>query len=64
MKLALDTEACVGHGRCYALAADIFDADDRGHCVIQVSGEIPPEVEAVARTGVDNCPENALRLVD
>ena len=25
---------CVGHGRCYELAPDVFGDDERGHCVV------------------------------
>ena len=32
MNVVLDSEACVGHGRCYALAPEVYDADDEGHC--------------------------------
>lgn len=62
MKVSLDAGACVGHGRCYALAPELFDADDDGHCVIRDPGELPAELEDAARRAVANCPEDALRL--
>jgi ferredoxin len=62
MKLRLDNDLCVGHGRCYALAPELFDADDRGHCVLKYEGDIPVELETAARTGSENCPEDALIL--
>ena len=31
MKIHLDNEVCSGHGRCYTLAPDVFDADDEGY---------------------------------
>ncbi len=61
MKIFLDTEACVGHGRCYALAPEVFGPDDMGHCEILVAEPNPDQQEA-ARTGVSNCPEDALRI--
>ena len=61
MKLRLDTEACTGHGRCYSLAPDVFAPDDVGHCVLLVE-DVPPELLAAARLGVENCPERALEL--
>jgi len=61
MRIVLDSERCVGHGRCYSLAPDLFDADERGHCVVRVA-EVPPAFESSARTGVTNCPERALRI--
>ena len=61
MKLTVDQGACTGHGRCYVLAPDVFDADDVGHSVLRIDGEIPAELESQARTAVDNCPERAIR---
>jgi len=57
----LDADACVGHGRCYALAPDVFDADDQGHCVIRNPDQaVPLTLVDQARQAVANCPENAL----
>lgn len=61
MRLSLDTEACVGHGRCYALAPEIFDCDDQGHAVLKLQ-DVPREHEGDARAAVSNCPEAALSL--
>ena len=61
MRLLLDAERCQGHGRCYMLAPDLFDADDVGHCVLLVD-EVPAGLEADAKNGVDNCPEQALSI--
>jgi ferredoxin len=63
VRIVLDTERCQGHGRCYSLAPDLFDSDDVGHCVLLVD-VVPEGHEADARTGADNCPEQALALVD
>ncbi|MDQ6854482.1 MAG: ferredoxin [Actinomycetota bacterium] len=61
MKVRVDTELCVGHGRCYALAPDVFEADDRGHCL--VPGEVvAPDLEEKARIGEQNCPEHAIAI--
>jgi len=61
MKVAVDLAACVGHGRCYALAPDVFGPDDRGHCEVLVA-DVPPELEEQARTGEANCPERVITL--
>jgi ferredoxin len=61
MRIVLDEDRCQGHGRCYSLAPDLFDADDRGHCVLLVT-EVPAGLEAQAASGIDNCPELALSL--
>jgi ferredoxin len=63
MRIRLDPEACQGHGRCYSLAPDLFDADDYGHCVLLVES-VPAERAADATSAVENCPEQALALED
>jgi ferredoxin len=63
VKVTIDAERCTGHGRCYALAPEVFEPDDEGHSVL-ILEEIPPELEAKARIGVDNCPEQAISIVD
>ncbi len=61
MKLRVDLEVCVGHGRCYELAPDVFDEDERGYCVLR--HETPPaELEAQARRAAANCPEGAIEI--
>jgi ferredoxin len=63
VRIRLDADRCQGHGRCYVLAPDLFDADDYGHCVLLVD-EVPAGREDHARSGVENCPEQALSLED
>lgn len=61
MRIVLDEQACTGHGRCYALAPELFDADDVGHSVVLLA-DVPPELEGQARQAAANCPENAITL--
>jgi len=61
VRIVFDEAACTGHGRCYALAPHVFDADDQGHCVVKVV-EVAGELEADARVAVANCPEAALSI--
>jgi ferredoxin len=61
MKVRVDAELCVGHGRCYALAPDVFAPDDFGHCEILVE-DVDGALVDLARLGVDNCPEQAITL--
>ncbi len=63
MKVRVDAATCQGHGRCYALAPDVFESDDHGHCMV-IDAELTPEQEAAARAGADNCPEDAITLTD
>ncbi len=63
MRLKLDEARCVGHGRCYVLAPEVFEDDDRGHCVVRREA-VPAHMAEDARRGVQNCPEGALSIVD
>jgi ferredoxin len=63
MRIKLDTDRCTGHGRCYALGAPVFEADDDGYCMMPAE-EVPAGLEDAARRGVLNCPERALSIVD
>jgi ferredoxin len=61
MRVRVDREKCVGHGRCYVLAPEVFADDERGHCVV-LAAEVPGELEAQAHLGEQNCPEHAISL--
>jgi ferredoxin len=63
VRVVVDPDLCTGHGRCYALAPDVFAPDDFGHCEV-VLAEPTGELAAQARQGVENCPERALAIVD
>ena len=63
MRVHVDSEACTGHGRCYSLSPDVFDADDNGHCVLVVT-DVPPDLEEQARIGMRNCPEQAITVTE
>lgn len=63
MRLVVDMDRCTGHGRCYALAPEVFDADDDGYCSPKVV-DVPEQLLDQARLGERNCPEEAIALVD
>ena len=63
VRISVDADRCEGHGRCYDLAAELFQPDDVGHTVlIDPDGAVAPEHEAQAVAAVRNCPEQALTL--
>jgi ferredoxin len=57
----VDADRCTGHGRCYTLAPQVFDADEVGHSIVLVE-DVPGELEAQAVAGEQNCPEQAITL--
>jgi len=61
MKLVVNTEVCSGHGRCYSLVPEVFEPDDNGYCDPNIA-DVPPELEARAMIGVNNCPEDAISV--
>ena len=63
MRVRVDRERCVGHGRCYALAPDVYSDDERGHCVAPAA-PIARGLEAQARRGARECPEQAISVED
>jgi ferredoxin len=61
VNVTVDAALCVGHGRCYALAPEVFGADEFGHCEILVA-EVDGALADRARLGADNCPERAIAV--
>ena len=62
MKVHVDPERCQGHGRCYALAPQVYEADDLGNGVEIGDGVVPESLQAAARLGAANCPESAIDI--
>jgi ferredoxin len=62
MKVHVDPDRCQGHGRCYALAPDLFEADDLGDGSERGDGDVAGDLEERARTAVANCPEQAITI--
>ncbi|KQH76976.1 cytochrome [Mycobacterium gordonae] len=60
-RVSVDADRCVGHGRCYSLAPQIYDSDDVGHSVVQVE-DVSGDLEEQAQIGAQNCPEEAITL--
>jgi ferredoxin len=62
MRLRIDADVCTGHGRCYALAPEVFEPDEDGHGLVLHEGEVPAGLEEVARRAANNCPERAITV--
>jgi ferredoxin len=60
-RVIVDADRCTGHGRCYTLAPDVFDADEFGHSIVLVEG-LSADLEAQAVSAEQNCPESAITL--
>ena len=60
MRVRVDRERCQGHGRCYVLAPELFEADDIGNGQEIGTGDVPAAMEEKAQLAVANCPELAI----
>ena len=59
MTVRVDRERCVGHGRCYVFAPDVFEPDDEGYSTVLLAEPGPGQHDAV-RSAARNCPEQAV----
>jgi len=64
VRVHVDTAKCQGHGRCYALAPELFEANEVGDGREIGDGSVSPEHEAAARKAQSNCPEHAVILTE
>lgn len=63
MRLVIHDDKCEGHGRCYSIAADLFEPDEIGNGVVIGDGIVPAARLHEAELAVENCPELAISLV-
>lgn len=66
MKVVIDEVLCSGHGRCEFYADSVYQLDDVGYNAKRGCGEIevPAGMEDQARTGAENCPEQAITIIE
>lgn len=64
MRIAVDSDKCEGHNRCYSIAPDLFEVDDYGYASEANGGVVPEGMEDKARLAIDNCPEFAITVVE
>ena len=63
-KLEIDNTVCQAHGRCYALAPKLVEADEEGYGTVTPAGfDLAPEDLALADEIVGTCPEAAITLL-
>jgi ferredoxin len=62
MRLEIDRASCEGHGRCYAIAPELFEPDELGDGQVLGDGELTDDQVALAERAVANCPEQAITI--
>jgi ferredoxin len=63
MKIIVNREACSGHGRCHAVAPEVYTLDDDGYNAADGEFEVAEHLHAAARLGADNCPERCITII-
>lgn len=63
MRISIDAQLCQGHGRCYEIAPELVEDDDRSRGVV-IQPEVPTELMDKARAAANACPERAVRISD
>jgi ferredoxin len=64
VRLRIDGDVCMGHGRCYGVAPDLVTYDDEGFPVIRDElFAVPDDRVAAAEEVAATCPEEAISLV-
>jgi ferredoxin len=64
VKLTVDADRCMGHGRCYAVAPDLLTYDEEGF--VSIRGrviDVPEDQLDAAREAEMSCPEGAPQLI-
>jgi len=65
MKLTVDIDRCMGHGRCYSVAPDLLTYDEEGFVTIRGQTiDVPDDQLEAAREAVESCPEQAPALIE
>ena len=61
MKIRVNPIECLGHGLCAEILPELIRLDEWGYPIVK-DGEVPRELEALARRAADACPTLALAL--
>jgi len=61
MRVAVDSDTCQGHARCWDICPEVFSLDDEGHALV-ADPEVPTALEGKAREAMNNCPERAITI--
>ena len=65
MKLSVDADACMGHGRCYLLAPELLSDDEEGFVTIRGRTiDVPDDLRDLAEELEATCPEAAISIDD
>ena len=63
MRVSIDDERCKGHGMCCGLCPQLFELTEHGYAIVTMA-EVPAELEDVASSAAQMCPEAAISIDD
>ena len=63
MKVIVDEDLCLGCGICEGLAPEVFSLANEPFAEVLVD-VVPAELEEAVRDAVDECPEEAISIVE
>jgi ferredoxin len=58
MKIIIDSQKCVGCGRCTEICHTVFQLSDQGKAEVKVNNELPE----CAKKASDECPTEAIHV--
>ena len=65
MRVLVNPDKCQGHGRCAALAPELFDLDEYGMSSVVGDGAVwPGDRQQLVQLVAANCPEFAVEIVE
>jgi ferredoxin len=65
VRLTVDVNECMGHGRCYRIAPDLLTYDDEGYVSIRDETiDVAPDQVELAEEAAGSCPEGAIILIE
>lgn len=62
--LSVDATKCQAFGTCYQVAPNLFELDEWGFAKETSGGRFSSDQAELARKSIDECPADAIRLVD
>jgi ferredoxin len=63
LKFNVESTRCQGHGRCAAVAPDLFRLDEIGYSHPAGDGSVSAGLADRLRLAAANCPEGAIRIL-
>ena len=63
VRILVEKGRCQGHGRCAAVAPDLFVLDDLGYLAL-ADVEVADDTGTTARRGAQACPERAITILE